>query len=403
MPFEANLLALREGGKLIAIISLDWFFVSPGMRRRILDYCAGRLDEVNLMIAASHTHTSPNTDPAKSDFSQVNSSYVAEVEEAVARKVAYAIDHGDWHPVQLKFALEPCDCSIHRRRKILWPQRGRLRRMVAIHPNPDGPRDQELRLLRVERADGAVLALLWGVSCHPTEWPLAGRLSSDFPGMVRDALREKLGELLPILFLQGFCGDLRPPALGRWARRVTWRVRLILFLSSLVNGRFFAGWPEDGYMRWLDGIVRAASDAMDKSASQITFVAGLTLTRIAAPLSSIGLSGPVEQLIFQRVDLGGQLQLIGVSAEVVWEYAEIVRQIARSGYVWPVGYIDRVFGYLPTESMLPEGGYEVDGFLRKFSVTGDFLPNTEMVVRACFEQLLASEGAGEDTAKAVRA
>jgi len=259
------------------------------------------------------------------------------------------------------------------------------------YPNPDGPRDKELRMLRVARYDGSALALLWGISCHPTEWPRTAELSSDYPGLVRQALQQKLGAELPVLFLQGFCGDLRPPAIGRWARRETLRVRIIMFLCSLVNGKCFAGWSVDDYSRWVDGIQRAAFEAVERSNSQEPMMPCLTLSRLTAPLSVIGLSGAMKEIAFHLIDIGEQLRFVGISAEVTWEYAEIVREIDSHKHLWPVGYIDHVFGYLPTEPMLSAGGYEVAGFQHLFGIDGEFVPTTEQAIRSCLKTLLFSK------------
>ena len=388
VPFEANFLALREGGELVVIVSLDWFFVSPHMRQRILELCAGKVSDLNLVIAASHAHTSPNTDQTKTGFSNADHGYVSRVEHAVAVQVARLIEERDWLPAQLKFAIVHCDSSMHRRRKIWWPAQGWLRRKTSNYPNPNGPRDKDMRLLRVETMDGEALAFMWGISCHPTEWPRTKELSSDYPGLVRESLRKKLGRPLPVLFLQGFCGDLRPPAIGRWARRASSRVRLVMFLCSLVNGKFFAGWSAQRYERWVANIAQSANRAVICAEDQPALTPGLSVVRIVEPLSSIGLSAAINEIAFHRINIGGQLALVGISAEVTWEYAGILREMYRSEYLWPVGYIDHVFGYLPTESMLSEGGYEVEGFQSLFAVEGAFAPNTEKVVRSCVEDLL---------------
>jgi hypothetical protein len=69
-----------------------------------------------------------------------------------------------------------------------------------------------------------------------------------------------------------------------------------------------------------------------------------------------------------------------ISAEVCWEWAELVQRAFPGKTIWPVGYIDRVFGYLPTQAMLPEGGYEITGFQRSFGITGEFIANLDEII-----------------------
>jgi hypothetical protein len=39
---------------------------------------------------------------------------------------------------------------------------------------------------------------------------------------------------------------------------------------------------------------------------------------------------------------------------------------------WPVGCLDDVYGYLPTDEQVRRGGYEVDGFRAAFGLKGRF-------------------------------
>jgi hypothetical protein len=241
-------------------------------------------------------------------------------------------------------------------------------------------------MLRVEDEAGQLLSVLWGVSCHPTEWPRIRELSSDYPGVVRRALRTHIGRELPVLFLQGFCGDLRAPAIGRWRRTGPWRRRLLLFANTLVNGPFFSGFSPEEYDRWQGGIVERARKAVDEAASVTPLSTKLLLHRTSIPLFALGLSGETANLTFHWFDLSERLRLAGISAEPCWQYADMVKHVFPDKTIWPVGYIDSVFGYLPTQAMLCEGGYEVSGFRKAFGIKGEFVGNVEQVV----EQMMSS-------------
>jgi hypothetical protein len=380
VPFEANILLLRENGHTLGIISVDWFYASPGLRSRILDRCAGRLDDTSLFVAASHAHTSPATDPTKVGFSAVDEAYVTSVENDIANRVNEMLRLGDWRPARLRFTTTACDCAINRRR-LIWRPRGLwLQRIVFTHPNPAGARDRELRLLRVEDEAGRLLSVIWGISCHPTEWPQIRELSSDYPGVVRQALRAHLARELPVLFLQGFCGDLRPPATGRWVRAGPWKRRLLVLLSSLLNGPDFIRFTPDEYRAWVEGISTSARRGADEAANLPPLITTLILHRTSVPLSVLGLSGETSSLTCHWFDLAEGLRVVGISAEPCWEYVHLVKRIFSGKTIWPVGYIDSVFGYLPMQSMLSEGGYEVTGFRRPFGIKGDFVANLEKVV-----------------------
>src|SRR5215472_6815289 len=98
---------------------------------------------------------------------------------------------------------------MNRRRRIWRPKGSWLRHIVSLHRNPVGPRDRELRLLCVEDEAGRLLSVIGGVPAIRQNGRKSRELSSDYPGFVRQALRAHLGGELSVLFLQGFCGDLR--------------------------------------------------------------------------------------------------------------------------------------------------------------------------------------------------
>lgn len=378
-PFEANLLGMRDGSKMVIIVSIDWFFASPSLRSRILKECAGQLQEAELIVAASHVHTSPNPDRTK-EFGRVDSDYLLWAEDRIADKVKALLRSQNWTHANLRFSKTECNCAIHRRRKVWVPSRSGIRREFDIFPNPDGPSDKEFRMLRVEDSRRNVLALVWGISCHPTDWPTLRELSSDFPGGVRVNLREAMGNDVPVLFLQGFAGTLRPRSVGRWPRVGSWRGRLITLAIILLNGSAFVGFTKREYSRWMAQIVESAKEAFQRTNTSEPIVVELQICRKGIPLSSLGISGKADPLIVHTLRISTDLILVGISAEVSWEYYDLIQAKLSASYVWPVGYIDHAFGYLPTSKMLPEGGYEVSRFMRAFGISGEFQPSVDETV-----------------------
>jgi hypothetical protein len=88
------------------------------------------------------------------------------------------------------------------------------------------------------------------------------------------------------------------------------------------------------------------------------------------------------------VSLGPELHIAAVSAEPVAGHAVELRAIAP-GILVPVGYIDSVFGYLPTVAMLGDRGYEDWHFMRAFGLEGTFRRNIDQVVEETWRTLFA--------------
>ena len=130
----------------------------------------------------------------------------------------------------------------------------------------------------------------------------------------------------------------------------------------------------------MESIAASARTALDRSASAPPLKTTLSVWRTNIPLSELGLSGETPTLAVHSLDIGEQLKIVCISAEACWGYADLAKRCFTGKTIWPVGCIDRVFGYLPMNSMLPEGGYEVTGYKQSFGIKGDFVSNLEEIV-----------------------
>src|SRR5262249_29255719 len=75
--------------------------------------------------------------------------------------------------------------------------------------NPDGPADRMIALIRLERADGRVLALIANYAMHGTVLGQENRkISADAPGIVAEYVEQQVGA--PTLFINGAAGNLAP-------------------------------------------------------------------------------------------------------------------------------------------------------------------------------------------------
>lgn len=69
-------------------------------------------------------------------------------------------------------------------------------------------------------------------------------------------------------------------------------------------------------------------------------------------------------MVHQKVVLG-PISLYGVSAEPSYGHAPDGAELTLN---WYCGYIEDVYGYLPTKEQYDQGGYEVDRFCSAFGV-----------------------------------
>ncbi len=86
------------------------------------------------------------------------------------------------------------------------------------------------------------------------------------------------------------------------------------------------------------------------------------------------------ELVINRFAFSSDHEFICISAEVVIEYLPLFQKLNPKKKIIGVGYTDFVFGYLPTDKQIQEGGYEGADFFSAFNLKGQFNPNIEKQV-----------------------
>ena len=80
--------------------------------------------------------------------------------------------------------------------------------------NYGGIVDRRARLLRIDKADGSPLAVLFHYSCHPTtKGGKDGMMSPDYPGIARTSIENQLG--CHALYMPGCFGNVRPAIIDK--------------------------------------------------------------------------------------------------------------------------------------------------------------------------------------------
>jgi len=370
-PLEVRSIVFADGDERVAVCTADVVGVSADLTRRV----RGRAAEAcgvpgdHLMIAASHTHCAP---PAIRCLGMVpDAAFMAALEQAMVASLVEAASRLE--PVTLGLGCGSASFNINRRR----PQPPNEGGAVVGGPHPGGLVDRRARVLRVDRADGSPLAVLFHYSCHPvTKTGMQGIISADYPGVARAQIERALGG--HALFMPGCFGDVRPavlnPETGGFGDATD--EQLLAFGRELGGGVVkAAGYtrtaPSGGLsaavtpleveygdvmpaeeMRRMAAAEGAGSPVADVGARWAKRVMGL-LERNEVPVS---VTGEVQAL---RI---GPLVCIAVSGEVVQAIGHAIEKTAAPAVgaddVWAMGYANDMIGYLVTERQKLEGGYE---------------------------------------------
>jgi hypothetical protein len=204
-PCFAKALVLKSGETTVALVTVD--AVAIGEIGRIGNTFLGTLrDELrkelgippsNVLVNASHCHGIVRSDPV--------GLVVQVVKQAAASLVPVRTGAGSVREDRI---------SENRRLKIKDGSEVDMRRAYSLPRDEDvasvGPIDPQVGLLRLDRADGTPLAVLYNFACHPIMNPPARGSSADFPGFASKVIEESLGGGAMAFFIQGCAGDINP-------------------------------------------------------------------------------------------------------------------------------------------------------------------------------------------------
>jgi hypothetical protein len=385
---EANVLLLEGADKRVILLSIDALMAGPNLANDLAQRAAKSGSPAQILALATHTHSAPMLDRSKPRLGQFDHDHYQEV----LTRLAFAVESASRRLVPrlaVSTASRDVEGGVGRRYPVRRPvlHGGRVKLSgVLMGPNSSAGRAPACHVAVLKEAHGPIVCALVSWACHPTDRP-ARRVSPDYVGLVRRAIRSRLGDH-PVLFFQGFSGDVRGFIPTRRTLRHSIRrlVRGPVFLTPTM--REWEGWAG----RVATQIAAVAAEAAE---GPCQLAQSLHTGEASVPLST--LLGPSDHGTCRACSLAivGGLELFMMTAEVSAEYACAVERLGA----WPIGVLDDVFGYFPADSQIPQGGYEVDEFRECFGINGRFTGNND----ATFAYLLHTaraqwHGAGADLA-----
>ncbi len=358
---EANVLLIRNASSSVTIVSTDLLYPGETLRAQLMENLGLTAKGEDLFLCASHTHFAPMTAASMPHLGIANDAYV----RFVANQITSLIK-------SIEREVKPCICTYHEgnadhsmNRRLVRPRltRSGFARASGFGPNPNGDRDETVRILEFSKPDGKPSAMIWNYACHPTDFPGFLQVSAEYPGIVRSRLRSDFGDI-PILFLQGFSGDVRPPFSGR-SEGIEGFARRIL-VGPQFRQPLMREWEE-----WSNSLAESVA-SFARSAPRNLEMKSRTLKRIEIAEHEFAAGGSGNKsLVWHLIDCGG-FRIVGINAEPVVKYRRLLAQCLPGSPLLTVGCLDQPIGYLPSDSMIPERGYEVEGFRTLFNFDARF-------------------------------
>lgn len=348
-----------------------------------------------VIVNFSHTHSGPMASiAAYASLLPIPPALTAYGEQRDHKLVAAA--------QQALAALQPATIALHRGESQIGINRRNRNTEgnTAMLPNLAGLYLPDLPVLDIHTATGE-RALLFSHACHPVivyghAWDA---ISAEYPGVCRRALRHTLGETVHCQFMQGFTGNIRP--------------RIV---AELAEGRFRKSTPADvtatgetlaaDVLRTLDQpgealtlTLRAAQGwftARRDPAALPPLTHWQTLAAADTELErnlgeywtaryEAGTLTVAEPWRVGLVQLAPHLLIAWFAGEPVAEWLGHLQTWLGSSQLIGWGYCQDCCGYIPTDELLPEGGYEVVESNR-FTTTGpgSFAPGLNEAARQAF-------------------
>lgn len=360
-PLEANAILLEHDGNFQVYITIDVLFSTDKIKNHLLHEINANgihIEEKDLLVIASHTHFAPNVDEEKPILGAITPEYLEFVNGQLSVLVNQLAGL-ELKACSIKAGQAMVDGNVNRRR-VVRTFRGIyafVHSKIDIGPNYGGPRNERLSTFEFMVENKAV-AMLWNYACHPTNFHEFESISSDFIGDLRTEYQQSNN--VPVLFLQGFTGNIRANTTPKGS-----------FWDDLFGRKKTFDWlTKERYEAWISILSKGLNKAL-KNAKEVSTI-DFNASRNEMPLTAIMTTSSEKKLGFQKNQFAEGYPIISMSAEPVSEYFELISKTIHSKQWIPVGYMDTVFGYLPINKMIPEGGYEVQGFFRPFSIEGAY-------------------------------
>lgn len=376
---HAKAVALEDAtGNRAVIVTTDLIGIPRPLRQQVATAVQEqyKLNPAGLLLNCSHTHCSPVVRddlemsvmyPLDAEQRQRVEGYFVELRNKLVGVIGLAIE--DLQPASLAYSHARCSVAMNRR----LPTKDGFQNS----PNPDGPVDHDVPVLRVEALDGKLRAVVFGYACHNTTTALL-QFNADYAGFAQTEI-EKAHPGATALFVMGCGGDQNPYPRGQieWAITHGKTLATAVEAALLPKPRLIHG-PLKFELKEIDlpfeAVTRAELDVKRNSKDLYE------RRRTEALLAELDQHGKIRESYpfpVQVLQFGSDLTLVTLGGEVVIDYALRLKRELGEAPVWVAGYSNDVMAYIPSERILKEGGYEGGGAMRYTNLPGPWKPGIE--------------------------
>ncbi len=351
-----------EVGAKFVLVTMDLIGVPRNLRLAVAARVKKEfgIETANLAINASHTHSGPELrtsgihgadDVALREKEATE--YTEALEDTLVRLIGEAVKKSV--PAHLDYSTARCGVSMNRRTpdgKGGW----------SNFPNPSGPVDQTVPVLKATSGEGKEIAVVFGYACHCTTLGHQ-KFSGDYAGYAQQEL-EKAHPDAVAMFANGCSGDQNPYPRKTMELAQTHGKSLATAVEAALTTN----------MKRLSGPFRAAYREIPLAYDKLPTLAQLQeeqkspdkwkATHASRVLQRMAEEGPLPAIYpypVQVLRIGNELTWVTLGGEVVVDYSLRLKQDIKDPIVWVSGYTNDVMAYIPSLRIWQEGGYEGGG------------------------------------------
>lgn len=356
-PIWIKALALEDvSGKQVVLITSDLLGMPKSLSDRIRSGLKERygLEKSQIIINSSHTHSGPVLGNSLSDIYPMDgeqkkrvSEYSEDLVADMLRLVAEAMD--SLQPAHLFVENGVTRFQVNRRNN----SESSLLRQTELR----GPNDYAVPVIKVANTAGEILAIAFGYACHPT---VLGdySISGDYPGFAQLEL-EKTYPGAVALFFQGAGADQNPLPRRTVFLAQQYGKSLAAAVERVLSEemRPIASGIQTGYSE-ID-LALSPPPSMETLTAFISSASGYQkrwATRMKEEREK-GLPALTEYPFPVQIWKLGDQPIMTLGGETVVAYALELKKVFGPDLV-VMGYSNDVMGYIPSTTILREGGYE---------------------------------------------
>jgi len=404
----AKALVLEDGQTRTALVTADVILLG----KKVVEEIRSQIGEMtgipssNVMIAASHTHSSPMSIMHEAwGFNQnilPDNSYI----DKLVTKISGAVAEANSQLTEVKIGMGEGYAPFNINRWIPAPNGPSGARWG---PNHDAPTDETLSVLRIDRMDGTPMVAVINFAAHATVATWGNYFSADFPGFIQETMEKVYDGKMTAMFINGASGDLK-----------------IKWLTKKEDGSIdFAYGGVDDSRRWGRIIAGVALSVLEQvETTNMPHRITISSRQVELPMLPLPTAQQIEKQLevnqkagkdisweqrilpslrngnapksitgeVQLLRLGNNIVLIAVPGELFAEIGLRIRKELNCKHLFIVGYANGYTGYLPSASSCQADGMNLRYEWHKtFSYPACFSKGVEPALMSAINELFGKQ------------